>query len=462
MSIFRQAFLALLVSLLPTSVLAEADQRPNIVVFITDDQSQLDCSAYGATDVRTPNMQRLAQSGMTFDRAFVASPSCAPSRAALLTGLMPARNGAEPNHSRPRPDIKKWPAYFQELGYEVVAFGKVAHYKQAELYGFDQHAAGQWLAKGNMKAAKEYFNAYTGEKPVCFLFGTHQPHVPWPKKTTYQDDSVTLRPTHVDTPTTRRFRAQYYTSVSRADRMLGTVYDLAREKLGDDTLFVFTSDHGAQWPFGKWNLYEEGVRVPLIVSWPGRVKAGVRTDAMVSWVDLLPTLVELAGGKAPESPEQVDGRSFAGVLRGEADSHRDEIYTTHSGDGNFNVYPMRAVRDGRWKLVLNLHPEFAYATHINRAGNVDGAGYWATWLEAAKRDERAASIVSRYRQRPAEELYDLEADPHEQHNLASDPTHANRVKAMRNRVEAWMQSQGDQQKLYGDPTLLESTPAPTR
>ena len=106
---------------LPSS--AHAATRPDLVVFLTDDQSQLDCAPYGGQGIRTPNMQRLADAGLTFERAFAASPSCAPSRAALLTGLMPARNGAEANHSKPRAEIKKWPAYFQELGYEVVAFG---------------------------------------------------------------------------------------------------------------------------------------------------------------------------------------------------------------------------------------------------------------------------------------------------------------------------------------------------
>src|SRR5690348_15298783 len=112
------------------AVSAKEKIRPDIVIFLTDDQSQLDATPYGDDGIRTPNMQRLAKVGMTFDRAFVASPSCAPSRGALLTGLMPARNGAEPNHAEPRLDIKKWPAYFHELGYEVVAFGKVSHYKQ--------------------------------------------------------------------------------------------------------------------------------------------------------------------------------------------------------------------------------------------------------------------------------------------------------------------------------------------
>src|SRR5205085_12223025 len=147
---------------------------------------------------------------------------------------------------------------------------------------------------------------------------------------------------------------------------------------------------------------------PLIVAGPG-IKAGAKSDALVSWIDILPTLVEL-GGATP--PIDIDGRSFAGVLRDPAKSHRDEIFATHSGDKEFNVYPIRAVRTPGWKYILNLHPEFQYATHINRGGERDGLEYFRSWEEAAKTDSRARQIVERYKQRPREELYDLSADPH--------------------------------------------------
>src|SRR5688500_14810629 len=112
---------------------------PTIVVFLADDHSQLDSEPYGAQDVRTPHMRRLAERGLTFTHAFVASPSCAPSRAAILTGLYPARNGAEANHTKPRPEIKKLPAYLRDAGYEVAGFGKVAHYNHDPEYGFDHY-----------------------------------------------------------------------------------------------------------------------------------------------------------------------------------------------------------------------------------------------------------------------------------------------------------------------------------
>src|SRR4029079_13480409 len=157
------------------------------------------------------------------------------------------------------------------------------------------------------------------------------------------------------------------------------------------------------------------------------------------------------------------GRSFAAVLRGEKQRAREEIYATHSGDKEFNVYPIRALRTDRWKYILNLHPEFQYATHINRGGERDGLEYFRSWEEAAKIDPHARQIVQRYKQRPREELYDLKADPHELHNLADKPEHARRLAARRDEVAAWMKDQNDQGTVFDKPLLLgqEATLLPT-
>ena len=454
----RAAALGALLLALAVALRAAPPARPNLVLFLSDDHSLLDSSVYGSTDVATPNMQRLAAAGLVFDRAFVASPSCAPSRAAFLTGLMPARNGAEPNHSKPRADLKKLPAYLQSLGYEVVAFGKVSHYKHTADYGFDFFANDGYhedVAVGN---AIRWLRARRNPQPLCFIVGTNWPHVPWPKDPQGHDPATLVVPApHIDTPKTRDARARYYAAIGRMDAELGDVYAAAREVLGTaNTLFLHTSDHGAQWPFGKWNLYDAGIRTPLIAVWPGHIPAGARTDAMVSWVDLLPTLVELAGGPAPAG---LDGRSFAPVLLGQANAHRDRIFTTHSGDGSYNVYPMRSVRTADWKYIRNLHPEFKYTSHVDLAQADDGPGYFGSWLEAAKSDPAAAAKIARYFQRPGEELYDLRADPLELHNLAADPAHAPRLAALRADVTAWMQDQGDTGRVFGEPKPLAG-PAP--
>ena len=449
----RLASLCLLAALLGiASVFAAAPARPNLVIVLSDDHTLTDSSVYGSKDVKTPNMQRLARAGLTFDRAFVASPSCAPSRAALLTGLMPARNGAEPNHSKPRAELKKLPAYLKELGYEVVSFGKVSHYQHTGDYGFDHWAHDKYHEDVAILNGIKWLRERRNDKPLCIFFGTNWPHVPWPETGEGHDpNKLTVPRTHVDTPETRQSRARYYAAIARMDADLGAVFDAANEVLGANTFFLHTADHGAQWPFGKWSCYDAGIRTPLIAVWPGKVKAGARTDAMVSWIDILPTLVEVGGG----TPDlAIDGRSFAPVLRGAKREHRDRIFTTHSGDGLMNVYPTRSVRATDWKYIRNLHPEFYYATHVDLGRGGDGPSYFRSWEEKAKTDPAAAATVRRYHERPAEELYDLRADPLELKNLAGEPAHASRLAALRGEVDAWMKANHDTGKVFSEPRLL--------
>lgn len=422
-------------------------EKPNVVLFLADDLSWSDCSPFGGKEIRTPNMARLAHEGMTLTHAFVASPSCAPSRAALLTGLDPMRNGAMLNQTRPRPEIKKWPAYFRALGYETAAVGKVAHYAQVKDYGFDHVSHFTYHDDACVEAAVEWLGKRRPTRPLCLLVGTNWPHVPWPRKTAYDPAALSLPPKLVDTPATREARARYAAAVANADRDLGLVYDAARKHLGSDTLFLFSSDHGSQFPFGKWNCYDGGLRTPLIVAWPGHVKAGSHSDALVSWIDLLPTCLEAVGGIPPATgfeAGQISGRSFLGVLRGETAQHRDKIFATHSGDGKMNRYPIRTVRTRQWKYIRNLDPSAEFHSHVDKATAGDGRAYWDSWVEKAKTDPTAAAVIRRYHTRPAEELYDLTADLRELHNLASEPAHASTLKTLRSDLDTWMKKQGDE------------------
>lgn len=451
------ALLALFLSafgLRPSAFSAEG-AKPTIIVFLSDDHGMLDSTPYGSADVHTPNMQRLADAGMTFTRAFIASPSCAPSRAAMLTGLMPARNGAENNHTFKRDDVASLPDAMRKMGYETAAFGKVAHGpKDVQRHGFDV-----FNARNDAALVGKFLKERDASKPLCLFVGSHHPHVPWNDIASYDPAKVTLPPKFVDTPETRDFRARYCTSVTKADTELGAVLDLAKQHFDPaNTLLIYTSDHGAQWPFGKWNLYDTGIRVPFLAAWPSMIKPGARTGAQVQWIDLWPTLIEAVGGTVPTG---IDGRSFLPVLRGKISTHREVIFTTHSGDGGMNVYPIRSLRDGDWKFILNLHPEFAHTTHIDKSPNVtSGLPYWTSWFEKAKTDPAAADIVKHYHERPAVELYDLRADPAELRNLAADPSQSARVKTMRARLGAWMRDQGDKQTVFSTPRPL-SDPAST-
>ncbi len=434
----------LLAMLCAVSSVAGAPTKPNIVVFLCDDLGFRDSSPYGATDVRTPNMQRLANAGIVFDNAFVATPACAPSRAVMLSGLMPARNGAEANHSYARPEIKGWPSSLRELGYDTAAFGKVAHgNKDPQRWGFTHLET-----KYDLDLVRKYVSDRSGDKPLCLFVGTHDPHVPWDKNKDYDAKKVRLPWNFVDTPETRAFRTDYYTEVTRADTDMGELYDFVREKLGPDTLFMFSSDHGAQWPFGKWNLYDTGIRTPLLAAWPGVIRPGMRTGALVSWVDFAPTLIELAGGVPPPG---MDGKSFANVLLGRSDTHHDEIFTTHSGDARMNVYPIRSVHTNRFHYIRNLYPEYEHTTYIDRAADKDGLKYWRTWVERAKTDPKASEIVRHYHERPAEELYDIVDDPDERHNIADKPEYTVTLQVLRKKLDGWMKDQGDSGKLFEKP-----------
>jgi N-sulfoglucosamine sulfohydrolase len=447
-SILVTAFLSG-VALAATLRPSDAADKTNLVVFLSDDHTLTDSSLYGDGTVPTPNMDRIAEAGMTFHKAFVASPSCAPSRAALLTGLVPQRNGAEANHSRPHADIKKLPAYFQELGYEVVSFGKVGHYVQTPEYGFDLAKHFTYHEDVAVGEAIKWLKARESEKPLCLFIGTNWPHVPWPTDSSFRPEDVAVHPNYVDTPETRKSLAAYYEAIKIMDQELGIAYDAAYEKLGSNTMFLHTSDHGAQWPFGKWSLYESGIRTPLIATWPGKIEPNSMTDAMVSWIDILPTMIEAADGTAPPS---IDGKSFLPVLLNQSKRHREIVFTTHSGDGNMNVFPIRAARDARWKYILNLHPDFEFRSHVTEKPG--DTGYWPSWVEAAKTDPSAADKVRRYTQRPLEELYDLENDPHEQNNLASDPAHAETLARLSKELTGWMDKTGDKRQVFGMPKML--------
>ena len=420
--------------------------KPNMVIYLADDHGRLDCSVYGPASIKTPTMKKLAAGGMVFNNAFVASPSCGPSRSALLTGLMPARNGAEPNHTKPRPETAIMVKLLQKQGYEVVAFGKVAHGGHAAMYGFD-------LASGKRSAlagqVQKFLAGRPKDKPLCLIVGDKRPHVAWIKESTYDPSRVELPAYLVDTQETREHWARYLTDVTGMDAEMGEVDRLTREYFGsDDYLFMYTSDHGGQWPFGKWNLYDSGINVPMIVRWPGRVKPGSRTDAMVSWIDLFPTLIDLAGG---EIQEGIDGTSFADVMLGKSDCHREVIMTTHTGDGRMNVYPIRSVRTERFKYIRNIRPDCYHSNHSDMLRK-DGAGaYWDSWDEAAKTDPEAAALIKTYYERPAIEFYDLEKDPRETVNLAENPEYKAQINKMSAMLDDWMNEQGDQQTIHGKP-----------
>jgi N-sulfoglucosamine sulfohydrolase len=451
----RYLILIFILNLCAPWALADSTAKPpHIVILLADDHSAQDMSAYGADDIPTPRLDAMAAAGMKFTQAFVNSPSCAPSRAALLTGMYPAHNGAEPNHTKVRPGVKKLPAYLQELGYEVVSFGKVSHYAHVEDYGFD-------LAKGygyhdhtGISAAVDFLKNRQSEKPLALFVGTNWPHVPLPEKDAVKPEAVRVLPNQLDTPEYREYRARYVNAVKKMDEELGTVYEAAKQTLGaEKTFFLMSSDHGSQFPFGKWNLYDAGIRVPMIVQWQGQIQPGSQSAALVQWTDVLPTLIQVAGGQ-PDGFKELDGRSMLPVLTGKTDQHQAAIFTAHTSDTLFNVYPSRSIRTHRWKYIRNLHPEYRFTTHIERQAFNDMRPFWRSWEKSAETDAHAAELLQRYRQRPAEELYDLQSDPYELKNLAAVSDHAAELQKLRQGLDNWLKQTGDKLECTAKPSLL--------
>lgn len=431
----------LVAALIPGSVMLSAaerpnDERPNIVLYLSDDLGRWETSIHGSPDVRTPTLDRLAAEGMVFEHAYVASPSCCPNRFSLLTGLMPARHGAHPNHSKPKDGTAFLPPLLKAAGYTIASFGKVAHGSR-DFEGCD------FLSKpamGMSDPVTKWFAEADPEGPVCLMVGDRRPHVTWTEENLYTPAKITLPDVLIDTPDTREHWCRYLTDITRMDEEMGRTYELARQRFGDDFVFLFTSDHGAQWPFGKWNLYDLGIRVPLVAVWPGKIKAGTRTDAMVSWVDILPTLIDIAG---QDVPSDIDGRSFKNVLVGDTSDHRDRIYTTHTGDGPMNIFPIRSVRTKDMKYIWNLRPDAYHTNHSNFLRR-DGAGFfWHSWEDKAKTDPKAQQIIDAYYVRAPVEVFDLKDDPRERHNVANDPKYSGAMRSLRNDLEAWAESQGD-------------------
>ncbi len=413
--------------------------RPNFLIILADDLCYHSIGCYGNPDVNTPHLDELSRQGMRFTHAYTSTAMCAPSRAQLLTGLFPMRNGAYPNHSKINPGVKSLPVFLKDLGYRVGINGK-KHFKPAASFPFERVATTQF----NAPAIREFVARDAGQ-PFCLVVASHNPHVPWttgdPEH--FEPSTLKLPEDLVDTPQTRSALARYYAEVADLDRQVGECLKIVDDTGNrENTLVIVTSEQGYQFPGGKWTCYENGLRVALIVRWPGVISPATTSDAWVHYVDVVPTLIDAAGGSLDQD---VDGRSFLAVLQGRSKAHRNEIYGVHTQAGAIGAppsgYPIRSIRIGKHKFIWNLNHNVTFSCALTKN---DKEQYWQSWLEKAKTDNAAAGLVARYLKRPVEELYDLQADPLELNNLASDPAYVETVDRLRTQLQTWMRQQGDQ------------------
>jgi uncharacterized sulfatase len=259
----------------------------------------------------------------------------------------------------------------------------------------------------------------------------------------YPPRKIKLPPNVADTPMTREYFGRYLAEITYMDSQVGEILDtLAGTGKAKQTLVLFTSEQGSQFPGCKWTNWDTGLHTALVAVWPENVPAGARTDALVQYADVAPTLVELAGGD-PHGLDQVDGTSFKSVLLGEADTHREYVYGMHNNVPEGPRYPIRTVTDGRYRYIRNLLPEEIYVEkHLMGDGNLNNP-YFATWLGAGARRRDVYNLLKRYMSRPPEQLYLTADDPYELTNLVDDPQHAEIKQKLSRELDRWMSEQQD-------------------
>jgi uncharacterized sulfatase len=248
-----------------------------------------------------------------------------------------------------------------------------------------------------------------------------------------------LPPVLVDSPDTREGFSKYLAEITYFDSQVGELVGLLDQSAHrDNTLVIVLSEQGNSFPFAKWTCYDVGLASACIARWPGRVKPGSVSDALIEYVDVTPTFLEAAG---VERPAILDGRSFVPVLTGKATTHKTHVFglqTTRGINAGSDYFGIRSVRDARYRYIRNLTPE---ATFKN-AATQDPT--FKTWEKtAAAGDAQAQRLVRDYQHRPAEELFDCEADPWNRNNLANNPKFAEQLAAMRAQLDGWMKQQGD-------------------
>ena len=421
-----------------------AAEKPNILVITVDDMS---CDSMGAFGCKLPNttptMDRLAKQGLKFNHAHVQVGNCYPSRNVLFSGLYPHTNGVE-GFFRVENKYPVLTDLMKRGGYYVAIAGKVTHSTPYHPYGWDDV-----LSLGHIKDPAAYHNA-TKEgianskkagKPFCLNINISDPHKPFYKGPgdRYQPSRVfTAKEVPIpgflfDHPAVRKELALYYSSVRRADDCVAKIL-AALDKSGeaDNTVVMFLSDHGMPLPFAKTQLYHHSTHTPWIVRWPGKIKPGTVDDEhMISAIDALPTILDIAG---IEHPEGFQGRSFAPLLKGEKQTDRDMVFKEYNEASNRRRDIMRAVQSRKFLYIFN---PWSNGERQTRTATFGTATY-RTMVTLSKTDPRIAARTRLLERRVLEELYDIENDPDALNNLIDDPKHRDQLARHRKELEDWM------------------------
>lgn len=433
-----------------------AKERPNIVLIIADDMNWDDCGAYGHPAIHTPHLDQLAKDGITFQHAYLTANSCSPSRASMITGRYPHNTGAEQLH---------WPlpgasvTFVEKLkasGYYTAAAGKW-HLGEAVKDRFDDvieastagfilptsadHPTGKMIAK-SPSGCEDWVTTLQKrpkKKPFFMWFAALDPHRAYEKDAfnpPHQDKHLRIPPYMPDTPEVREDYKLYYDEIGRLDNYVGKVVaELEKQGVTENTLILFMSDNGRPFPGDKTTLYDGGIRTPWIIKWPAVVQSGLRTSSLVSSVDLAPTFTALAGLKQEATFEGID---FSPILRDSRIEMRSHIFA----EDHWHDYEDhgRAVATQQWKLIHNTYPDLPNTPSAD-------AGRSLTWQSMLKLNKENKLTAAQQRclisPRAEYELYDLQKDPYELQNLATDPAHQKILLELKAELKAQFIRTGD-------------------
>ncbi|WP_048921137.1 sulfatase family protein [Rufibacter radiotolerans] len=427
-------------------------KQPNILLIMADDLTFRDIEPYGNTQVKTPNLSRLAKEGMTLDNMYSATAMCAPNRQQLYTGMFPVRNGAFPNHSQVYAGTKSVAHHLQAVGYNTALLGK-KHYGNAESFPFT-YLGGRDHDDGTGQdidlSLAENFIKGSKAKPYFLVVASNQPHGPLNRgnAAAYPPAKIKVPADLVDTDATRKQLSLYFAEITYLDSLVGVCLDMVeRSGQKNNTVVMFASEHGSGFPFAKWTTYDSGLKAGFIVRWPGQIKPGTRTKAMTQYVDVVPTLVDIAGGnpstvntgrKDALGNSGFDGTSFKKVLLGQTNTFRDYVYGVHTTRGviqGSDSYPIRSVRSTKYLYINNLNAQARFQNVATSGKMIE------SWSKTGKPED--AQRAEKYVSRPAEELYDVEKDPFQLTNLAGSPALKNVQQNLKGQLAAFMKQQGD-------------------
>jgi len=432
-----------------------ATGRPNILLLLADNWAWPHASAYGDRSVRTPTFDRVARNGALMTHAFCQVPSCSPARAVLLTGQASHRLedaaslwGIFPDHLPVYPQILEAEGY--STGYSLKGWGP-------GYYRGRRHTASN-PAGTQYSSFKQFLSSVPKDRPFCFWFGSHDPHQPWNRGDDFRGDldpsKVEVPPYVPDHPVVRNTIADYYAEVQRFDHECGEILKIL-EASGQlaNTLVIMVGDNGWQMPRGLANVYDMGTRVSMAVQWPTKFDGGQRVDDFISFEDFAPTLLDAAGLKPREV---MTGKSFLPLLHNQNNEDvtwRDAIFLERERHANVRAqdrsYPCRAIRTKRFLYVRNLMPELWPAGDPERHwavgpfGDVDGTAVKELILSHKDEPQMQPYFTLGFDKRPAEELYDLAADPHQMKNVADDPAYHEQKRKLSKRVDTWMKETDD-------------------